>query len=130
MGRKATGIDIQNEVRRRLAAAPKRARPEPTPQRPKALAKLEPSQAILAADSDNYGPCFICRDARRGYWASTRHIEKAYRFPTIAEAAAACERVNSTWQGEHRYEPVVATIKVAFRRPNEAEEEVLRRAAG
>src|SRR5581483_2915866 len=73
MGRQAA-LDIQAQLRRQLVGAPKRA-PEPAkPQRP--LPKTENTHALLAAQVDKYGNCYLCRDAKHGYWAATSHIER------------------------------------------------------
>ena len=108
MARQAA-IDIQAQIRRQLAADRKPARPAA------ALPKPQAGHAILAVGSNAFGLSYLCKEARRGYWVATSHLERAHRFATVEDAAAACE----AWRGPYAFQPAVAAIKVIFRRPEE-----------
>jgi hypothetical protein len=108
MGRQAA-IDVQAQMRRHMSGA-RKAAPSEAP-----LPKPQTGHAILAVGSNAFGVSYLCKDARRGYWAATSHLERAHRFATVEDAAAACD----AWWGPYPFQPVVAAIKVTFRRPEE-----------
>ena len=111
MGARKAAIDVQAEVRRgvraRVAAA-RAARPKPG-----ALPKPETSEAIVAARIEARGQtCYLCRPEKAWWFASTPHLERAFRFATLEDAEDACRR------GGGLFQPVLVTIKATFRRPD------------
>ncbi len=71
----------------------------------------------VVACFDGRRATFLCW-AKRGYWASTDEVERAFRFDTLAAAQAACERVSGFETGvvdvPNGWAPRRMTLKATF----------------